>query len=75
MYTILDDIGIQKTDITIEQLVVMISSIRKELKKGLSAQNILFFHLIKKITHQQEYDLIRDVGCNGSMLRGVLVDG
>ena len=68
--------GGEKADITIGQLVAMVPSVRKELKKGLSAHKVpSILPSLNTIAVQQEYDPIIDVGCNGSMLRGVLVDG
>ena len=75
-YSILDDMGVKKADITIGQLVAMYPSVRKELRKGLSAHKIPSIpQTFNTIAVQQKYDPIIDVGCNGSMLRGVLVDG
>ena len=68
--------GVKKADITIGQLVAMVPSVRKELKKGLSAHKVPSIpQTLNTIAVQQEYDLIIDVRYNGSMLRGVLVDG
>ena len=41
-YSILDDVGVKKADITIEQLVAMVPSVRKELRKGISAHKVPF---------------------------------
>ena len=68
--------GVKKADITIGRLVAMVPSVRKELKKGLSAHKVPSIpQTLNTIAVQQEYDLIIDVRYNGSMLRGVLVDG
>ena len=41
LYSILGDMGVKKkTDITIEQLVAKVSSVRKELRKNLSARKV-----------------------------------
>ena len=75
-YLILDDMGVKKADIIIGQLVAMIPSVRNELKKNLSAHKVPSIpQILSTITVQQEYDLIMDVGCNDSMLEGVLADG
>ena len=61
---------------TIEQLVVLVPSVRKELGINLSTHKVpSIFQSFNTIAVQQEYDPIIDVGYNGSMLRGVLVDG
>ena len=68
--------GGEKADITIGQLVAMVPSVRKESRKDLSAHKVSSIpQSLNTITVQQEYDPIIDVGCNGSMLRNVLVDG
>jgi len=70
------DVGSQKTDITIGQLVAMVSSTRRELRKGLSIpKDPKVPTPLNAITTKRECDPIIDVQCNGSMLRGVLVDG
>ena len=68
--------GVKKANIIIRQLVAMIPSVRKNLRNGLSAYKVpLISQTLNTITVQQEYDPIMDVGCNGSTLGGVLVDG
>ncbi len=68
--------GFQKADITFGQLVAMVSSTRRELKKGLLATKVPKVPLpLNAIVVKRECDLIIDVQCNGSVLRGVLVDG
>ena len=75
-FSILDNMEVKKTDITIRQLVAMVPSVRKELKKNLSAHKVpSISQSLNTIVVQQEYDPTIDVGYNGSMLRGVLVDG
>jgi hypothetical protein len=74
-YSILDDMVVKKADITIGQLVAIVPSVRKKLKKSLYAHKIPSIpHSPNAIAVQQEYDPIIDFGCNGSILRGVLVD-
>jgi hypothetical protein len=56
--------------------VAMVPSVRKELKKSSSAHKVLSIpHSLNTIAVQQKYDPIIDVGCNGSILKGVLVYG
>jgi len=75
-YSVVKDVGSQKTDITIGQLVAMVSSTRRELRKGLSIpKDPKVPTPLNAITTKRECDPIIDVQCNGSMLRGVLVDG
>jgi hypothetical protein len=70
------DVGSQKADITIGQLVVMVLSARKELRKGLSTPKVPKVPTpLNAIAAECECDPIIDVQCNGSVLRGVLVDG
>ena len=54
----------------------MVPSIRKQLTKSLSAHKIpSILQSLNKIAVQQEYDPIIDVGCKGSILIIVLLDG
>ena len=54
----------------------MVPFVRKELRKSLSGHKIQsVLQSLNTIAIQQEYNLIIDIECNGSMLRGVLVDG
>ncbi len=70
------DVGTQKANITIEQLVAMVPSIRRELRKGLSTPKVPKVPTpLNAIAAECECDLIIDVQCNGSVLCGVLVDG
>jgi hypothetical protein len=70
------DVGSQKADITIEQLVAMVPSAQRELRKGLSTPKIPKVPTpLNAIATERECDLIIDVQCNGSVLRVVLVDG
>jgi hypothetical protein len=70
------DVGSQKVDITIGQLVAMVPLARRELKKGYSRPKVPKVPSpLNAIAAEHECDLIIDVKCNGSMLRGVLVDG
>jgi len=70
------DVGSQKVDITIGQLVAMVSSARRELRKGLSTPKVPKLPTpLHAITVECKCDSIVDVQCNGSVLRGVLVDG
>jgi hypothetical protein len=75
-YSVVKDVRLQKVDITIEQLVAMVPSIRRELRKGLSTPKIPKVPApLNAITTKRECDPIIDVQCNGLVLRGVLVDG
>jgi len=69
------DVGSQKTDITIGQLVAMVSSGQRELRKGLSTPKVPKVPTPLIVIAERECDPIIDVQCNGSVLRGVLVDG
>lgn len=74
-YSILEDVRTKKADITIRQLVAMVSSARKELRSSLTTYKVPYIsHSLNTIGVQQKYDPIIDVGCNGSTLRSVLVD-
>ncbi len=54
----------------------MVSSARKELRKGLSTPKVPKVPTpLNAIAVERECDPIIDVQCNGSVLRGVLVDG
>jgi hypothetical protein len=75
-YLVVKDVGSQKANITIRQLVVMVSSTRRELRKGLSTPKVPKVPTpLNAIAAERECDPIIYVQCNGSMLRGVLVDG
>jgi hypothetical protein len=75
-YSMVKDVGSQKANITIGQLVAMVPSIRKELKKGLSTLKVPKVPSpLNAIVAERECDPIIDVQCNGSVLCGVLVDG
>ncbi len=70
------DVGLQKENISIGHLVAMVPSIRRELKKGLSTPKVPKVPTpLNAIDAECECDPIIDVQCNGSVLRGVLVDG
>jgi len=70
------DVRLLKADITIGQLVVMVPSVRRELRKGLSTPKVPKVPTpLNAIAVERECDPIIDVQCNGSLLRGVLVDG
>jgi hypothetical protein len=75
-YSVVKDVGSQKADITIGQLVVMVSSAQRELRKGLSTPKVPKVPSpLNAIAAECECDPIIDVQCNGSVLCGVLVDG
>jgi hypothetical protein len=75
-YSVVKDVGSQKADITIGQLVAMVPSARRELRKGLSTPKVPKVPTpLNAIVVERESDLIIDVQCNGSVLHGVLVDG
>ncbi len=62
------DVGSQKVDITIGQLVAMVSSFQKEFRKGLSTPKIPKVPTtLNAITVEHECDSIIDVKCNGLM--------
>ncbi len=70
------DVGTQKANITIGQLVAMVLLARRELRKGLSTPKVPKVPTpLNAITTEHECDPIINVQCNGSVLRGVLVDG
>jgi len=70
------DVGSKKTDITTRQLVAMVSSIRREFKKGLSTLKVpKVLTPLNAIAGECECDEIIDVQCNGSVLHRVLVYG
>ncbi len=70
------DVGLQKANITIGQLVVMVSSVRKELRKRLSTPKVPKVPTpLNVIAVKRECDLIIDVQCNGLVLHEVLVNG
>jgi len=75
-YSVVKDVGLQKVDITIKQLVVMVPSARRELGKGLSTPKVSTVPTPwNVIAVECECDLIIDVQCNGSVLCKMLVDG
>jgi hypothetical protein len=75
-YSVVKDVGSQKVDITIGQLVAMVPSARRELRKGLSTPKVPKVPTpLNAIAAERKCDPIIDVQCNGSVLRGVLVDG
>jgi len=75
-YLVVKDVGSQKADITIGQLVAMVPSARRELRKGLSTPKIPKVPTpLNAIIAERACDPIIDVQCNGSVLRGILVDG
>jgi hypothetical protein len=75
-YSVVKDVGSQKADITIGQLVAMVPLARRELRKGLSTPKVPKVPTpLNAIAAERECDLLIDVQCNGSVLRGVLVDG
>ncbi len=75
-YSVVKDVGSQKADIIIGQLVAMVPSAQKDLRKGLLTPKIPKVPTpLNAIAAKCECDSIIDVQCNGSVLRGVLVDG
>jgi hypothetical protein len=73
---VVKDVGLQKADITIGQLVAMVPSARRELRKGLSTPRVPKVPTpLNAIAAERECDPIIEVQCNGSVLHGVLVDG
>ncbi len=75
-YSMVTDVGSQKANITIGQLVAMVPSTRRELRKGLSTPKVPKVPTpLNAIAAERECDPIIDVQCNGSVLRRVLVDG
>jgi hypothetical protein len=75
-YSVVKDVGLLKANITIGQLVAMVPLARRELRKGLSAPKVpKILTPLNAIVAEHECDSIIDVQCNGSVLRGVLVDG
>jgi len=73
---VVKDVGSQKADITIGQLVAMVPSVQRELRKGLSIPKVPKVPTpLNAIAVEHECDPIIDVQCNGSVLCGVLVDG
>ncbi len=70
------DVGSHNANITIGQLVAMVPSARRELRKGLLTPKVPKVPTpLNVIAVERECDPIIDVQCNGSVLRGVLVDG
>jgi hypothetical protein len=75
-YSVVKDVGAQKANITIEQLVAMVPLARRELRKRLSTPKVPKVPTpLNAIAAECECDSIIDVQCNGLVLRGVLVDG
>jgi hypothetical protein len=75
-YSVVKDVGSQKADITIGQLMAMVPSARRELRKGLSTPKVPKVPTpLNGIAAERECDPIIDVQCNGSVLLEVLVDG
>jgi hypothetical protein len=75
-YSVVKDVGSQKANITIGQLVAMVPSVQRELRKGLSTPKVPKVPTpLNAIAAEHECDPIIDVQCNGSVLCGVLVDG
>jgi hypothetical protein len=73
---VVKDVGSQKADITIGQLVAMVPSARRELRKGLSTPKVPKAPTsLNAIAAEHECDPIINVQCNGSVLHGVLLDG
>jgi len=72
---VVKDVGSQKANITIRELVPMVLSIRRELKKGLSTLKVPKVPTpLNAIVVKRECDPIIDVQCNGLVLRRVLVE-
>jgi hypothetical protein len=75
-YLVVKDVGSQRANITIKQLVAMVASAWKELRKGLSTPKVPKVPTpLNAIVVECECDLIIDVQCNGSILCRVVVDG
>ncbi len=75
-YSVMTDVGSQKANIIVEQLVAMVPSARRELRKWLSTPKVPKVPTpLNAIAAERECDPIIDVQCNRSVLRGVLVDG
>ncbi len=74
-YSVVKDVGSQKADITIGQLVAMVPSAYRELRKGLTPKVPKVPTPLNAIAAERECVLIIDVQCNGLVLCGVLVDG
>lgn len=69
----MENVRIKKADVTIKQLIIIVLSICKKLKKNLPSHKVAsVLQSLNIIAVQQEYDPIINLGCNGSMLRGVL---
>jgi hypothetical protein len=67
-YLVVKDVGSQKVDMTIGQLVAMVPSIQKELRNGLLAPKIPKVPTpLNVITIEHECDPIIDMQCNGLM--------
>jgi len=75
-YLMVKDVGLLKVNITIGQLVAMVLSAQRELRKWLLSPKVPKVPTpLKAIIAERECDPIIDVQCNGSVLCGVLVDG
>jgi len=62
LYSVVKDVGLQKTNITIGQLVAMVLSARRELRKGLSTPKVPKVPtLLNAIVVECECDPIIDV--------------
>jgi len=65
-YSVVKDVGLQKTNITIGQLVALVPSARRELKKGLSTPKVPKVPTpLNAIAAERECDLVINVQCNG----------
>ncbi len=75
-YSVVKDVGSQKANITIGQLITMVLLAWKELRKGLSTLKIPKVPTpLNAIIAQCECDPIIYVKCSGSPLRQVSMDG
>jgi hypothetical protein len=76
LYLLIKDVGSHKVDITIGQLVAMVLSTQRELKKGLSTIKVPKVPSpLNAIAIECECHPIIDVQCNQLVLHGVLADG
>jgi len=70
------DVGSQKADIAVGQLVAIVPLVRKELKKGLLTPKVpKVCAPLSVIVVERECDLIINVQCIEILLCEVLVDG
>jgi hypothetical protein len=75
-YSMVKDVGSQKVDITIGQLLAMVLLARRKLRKGLSISKIPKVPTpLNATTIEHECDPIINVQGNGLMLRGMLMNG